>query len=86
MKKIIFSIAVFTVALNACTTKSYNCRCIIDLPDTAGFSLDVDTIFVVNARLEEEANVKCLAAQEASSFLSAQYEAAGAGDINCTLE
>lgn len=86
MKKTIFSLAVLSVALVACVKKDYNCRCQIDLPDTAGYTFDVDTIFVVSARLEEEANVKCIAAEEASSFLATQYEAAGNVDINCNLE
>lgn len=86
MKKSIFTLAILSIAMTSCFKKNYNCRCQIDLPDTAGYTFDVDTIFVVTARLDEEANVKCIAAEEASSFLATQYEAAGNVDINCNLE
>ena len=87
MKKIGF-LALFSIVLAfvACTKKDYTCRCAIDLPETPGIiSLDTDTSFTISARLEEEANVQCVAAEEASSFLSSQYDGLDA-QIDCGLE
>lgn len=86
MKKIAFTLVVASIALTSCFKKSYDCHCNVDLPDTAGYALEFDTTFAITAHLEEEANVKCVAAEEATSFLATKYEELGSVTINCNLE